>query len=395
MEQHHQKISIAIIGAGYVGLSLGALFGQSHKVSFLDINQVVINKINAHESPLQNNETIQFFENNTLDISATSDPKIALDQVDYIIISTPTDFDDKQNSFDVTSVEASIQKAIMYSPNALIIIKSTVPVGFTDQMKLKYSTSKIIFCPEFLREGQALHDNLYPSRIIIGGSKKDGENFANMLKEIADVNNTPILFMNAAEAESVKLFANTYLAMRVAYFNELDNFSMTHDLETVNIISGISSDPRIGDFYNNPSFGYGGYCLPKDTQQLLSSFADIPNTLIQATIESNKNRKVFIADHIISLSPNVVGVFELAMKSGSENSRFSAILDVIRILKTNGLEVIIYEPSISESSYLGCLVENNFETFVHKACLIIANRNHEILEPVQHKVFTRDIFRNN
>ena len=395
MEQHHQKISIAIIGAGYVGLSLGALFGQSHKVSFLDINQVVINKINAHESPLQNNETIQFFENNTLDISATSDPKIALDQVDYIIISTPTDFDDKQNSFDVTSVEASIQKAIMYSPNALIIIKSTVPVGFTDQMKLKYSTSKIIFCPEFLREGQALHDNLYPSRIIIGGSKKDGENFANMLKEIADVNNTPILFMNAAEAESVKLFANTYLAMRVAYFNELDNFSMSHDLETINIISGISLDPRIGDFYNNPSFGYGGYCLPKDTQQLLSNFEDTPHDLIQATIDSNKSRKIFIADHILSLSPKVVGIFQLAMKSGSDNSRFSAILDIINLLKTKRLEVIIYEPLISESNFLGCLVENNFETFAKRASLIIANRQHENLEPFKHKVFSRDIFRNN
>jgi len=394
-QQKQQKISIAIIGAGYVGMSLGALLAQAYKVSFLDINLEVIKKINANESPLQNEETTQFLKNNTLDISASSDPKISLDQADFIIISTPTDFNNGQNSFDITSVEASIQEAIKYSPNALIVIKSTVPVGFTNNMKLKYSSAKIIFCPEFLREGEALHDNRYPSRIIIGGSERDGTEFANILQEISEVDNTPILFMDPAEAESVKLFANTYLAMRVAYFNELDNFSMSHDLETINIISGISLDPRIGDFYNNPSFGYGGYCLPKDTQQLLSNFEDTPHDLIQATIDSNKSRKIFIADHILSLSPKVVGIFQLAMKSGSDNSRFSAILDIINLLKSKRLEVIIYEPLISESNFLGCLVENNFETFAKRASLIIANRQHENLEPFKHKVFSRDIFRNN
>lgn len=395
MEQHQKEILIAIIGAGYVGMSLGALLGQSYKVNFLDINPEVINKINAHKSPLANEETIEFLQNNTLNISASNNPKIALDQADYIIISTPTDFNSEQNSFDTTSVEASIRDAIKYSPHSLIVIKSTVPIGFTNQMKQRYSSARIIFCPEFLREGQALYDNRHPSRIIIGGTEKEGVEFSNMLKEISDIDDAPILFMDATEAEAVKLFANTYLAMRVAYFNELDNFAMRHQLVTKNIITGIGLDPRIGDFYNNPSFGYGGYCLPKDTQQLLSNFKNMPHDLIKATIDSNKNRKIFIFEHILSLSPKVVGVFQLAMKSGSDNSRSSAILDIISLLQRNGVEVIIYEPLISKSKLLGCCVENNLETFAQRSCVIIANRLHKNLEPFQDKVFSRDIFRNN
>lgn len=388
------RIKITIIGAGFVGMSLAALLSKAHDVSILEIDESKVNKINAKKSPINDPDIAKALKNKNLNLSATTRPQKALLHSNFVFIATPTNFDESLNIFDTTAVESSIRVSLEFSDSqSLIIIKSTVPIGFTEVQALKYDTNRIIFSPEFLREGMALRDNLYPSRLIIGGKKnKTNTFFAKMLIDVSLKKEFNVLYMSSTEAEAVKLFSNTFLAMRVAFFNELDSFSMEKNLSSLNIVKGVSLDPRIGDYYNNPSFGYGGYCLPKDTKQLLSSYEGIPQALIESIIQSNTVRKDFLISKVKAINPATIGIYRLVMKEGSDNFRESAILSFITKLQENNLEIILYEPLMEGDFYEGIPIKNNLEDFINNSDMIIANRLTGDLKNYEDKVFTRDLF---
>lgn len=385
-------MKIAVAGAGYVGLSLATLLSLNNEVVAYDIDQNKVNMINNRISPIKDEYLIRYFEGMDLNLCATCNYEKAFKDADYIIISTPTNYDEQTNNFDTDSVEEVIKKAISMNPNANIVIKSTVPVGFTEHMKKKYNTDRIMFSPEFLREGNALYDNLYPSRIIVGDKNERAAEFATLLMESALKDNIPVKLMNSTEAEAVKLFANTYLALRISYFNELDTFAEIKGLDAKDIVEGVCLDPRIGDFYNNPSFGYGGYCLPKDTKQLLANCHDIPSALIGAIVDSNDARKKHIARMILKEKPKVVGVYRLIMKTESDNFRASAIQGIINIIKDKDIDIVIYEPTIKENTFNGFEIVHDLKLFKNISDIIIVNRNDTVLDDVKQKVYTRDIF---
>jgi len=385
---------ITIIGAGFVGMSLAALLSKANNVVVLDVDKTKVRKINAMQSTVDDPDIAEALQSKAIHLSATTNSKEALTNSNYVFIATPTNFNEKNSLLDMSSVEQAIEEALNFSDKqSLIIIKSTVQIGFTKAQCLKYTTERIIFSPEFLREGHALHDNLYPSRLIVGGEKNAlTSSFARIMKEAAIDKKFTILFMASNEAESVKLFSNTFLAMRVAFFNELDNFAIEKNMNTGSIIQGVSLDARIGDYYNNPSFGYGGYCLPKDTKQLLSSYNDIPQSLIEATIQSNSKRKAFLLEKIIEMNVKTLGVYRLVMKVGSDNYRESAVLFLIDALQDSDFELIIYEPKMDQDSYKGIPLLKNLEDFISRSDMIVANRLSDELSPVHHKIFSRDLF---
>lgn len=385
-------MKIAVAGTGYVGLSLATLLSQNNEVIALDVIPEKVEKINNRISPIKDKEIEDFFKTKDLNLKATLDYKDAFEGAKFIIISTPTNYDDEKNHFDTSSVEDIIQKVISMNINTTMVVKSTIPVGFIRAMKQKYNIDNIMFSPEFLREGKALYDNLYPSRIIVGEKSERAQEFANLLKSASLKDNVEVKFMDSTEAEAVKLFANTYLALRVAYFNELDTYAEIKGLNTKDIIEGVCLDPRIGSHYNNPSFGYGGYCLPKDTKQLLANYDNVPQNLIRAIVRSNRTRKKHITEMIMRKNPETVGVYRLTMKSGSDNFRASAIQEIIDRLKLEGVDVIIYEPTLKAEQFNDCKVINNFEEFSKKSDVILANRLEEELKGVKDKVYTRDLY---
>ena len=382
---------VTVVGTGYVGMSMAALLGQHNEVIALDIDSARVGLINQGKSTVKDPDIQKFLDERELSVNATMNKREAYEEAEFIIIATPTDYDPETNYFDTSTVETVIDEAMALNKTAAIIIKSTVPVGFTGSMKDKHGTARIIFSPEFLREGQALKDNLYPSRIIIGSDHIHAQRFAHLLQQAAEKPDIETLFMQSTEAEAVKLFANTYLAMRVCFFNELDSYSMAEGLDTLSIIDGVSLDPRIGDHYNNPSFGYGGYCLPKDTKQLLANYDRVPQNLIQAIVNSNTTRKDFIAEQIFAMQPQTVGIYRLAMKAGSDNFRSSAIQGVMKRIKAKGIEVIVYEPLLNQELFFNSEVTRELDGFKSRCDVIIANRMVDELDDVSDKVFTRDL----